>query len=82
MAKISFDLEDGSPVQQFDVSLPVVQPAPLVPEVQGVSLEDIQKAEADAAQVEADLKAEEAKIEPELPVAEPVVEAPTDVTPA
>lgn len=78
MAKISFDLEDGSPVQQFDVALPLA--APVVPDVQGVSLADLQKAEADAqaAAVAAATAVIDttADVAADLPVVEPVVEAP------
>lgn len=35
MAKITFDAQDGSPVQEFDVTLPVAAPAtPAVTEAQ------------------------------------------------
>ncbi len=72
MAKLTFTADDGS-VQDFNVVIPVA--APIVPDVQGVSLEDIQKEQADLAVVEADVTAEIAEVTPV-----PVVEAPVEPT--
>lgn len=75
-AVLSFD--DGS-TQEFDAA-PVV--VPTTPDVQGVSLEDLQKAEADAAAAEAAAATvvadTTAEVNNDTPV--PVVEAPAEPT--
>ena len=60
---------DGS----YTITVPApVAPAPLVPDVQGVSLEDLQKEQADLAVVDADVTAEVAEVTPAA-VVEPTV---------
>lgn len=80
---VNVDVANAAVTVVFEDQSSQVIIAPLAPATQGVSLEDLQKVEADLTQTETDIQAAEAKVPAVNPVeasAEPVVEAPVDTS--
>lgn len=83
VTNVNVDLTSGTVTVAFQDGTSQIVTAPTVPATQGVSLEDLQKVEADVAQTETDVQAAEAKLPAVDPVeapAEPQVEAPVDTS--